>query len=82
MEDDWRAVLAYQSDARYLKYSPWTRRTLEEVRKFVPGFIEWRHEQPRTRYRLAVVLQAEGRLIGDCSIRLYSGIHKDRSRSS
>ena len=41
VEKDWRAVLAYQSDARYLKYYPRTRRTTEHVRDFVCGFIKW-----------------------------------------
>ena len=72
MEDDWRAVLAYQSDVRYLKYSPWTHRTAEEVQDFVRGFIEWQGEQPRTKYQLAVVLRGEGRLIGNCGIRIES----------
>ncbi len=72
MEDDWRAVLAYQSDARYLKYSPWTYRTAEEVQEFVRSFIEWQSERPRIKYQLAVVLQGEGQLIGNCGIRMES----------
>ena len=70
VEDDWRAVLAYQSDARYLKYYPRTRRTAEEVRDFVRGFIECQGERPRTKHQLAVVSRAEGRLIGTCGIRM------------
>lgn len=70
VEKDWRAVLAYQSDARYLKYYPRTRRTAEQVRGFVRGFTEWQGESPRTKYQLAVVLRAEGRLIGTCGIRM------------
>lgn len=70
VEDDWRAVLAYQSDPRYLKYSPWTRRTADEVQSFVSGFVEWQSQQPRTSYQLAIVLRAEGRLIGNCGIRM------------
>ena len=70
VEDDWRAVLEYQSDARYLEYSPWTYRTAEEVRGFVRGFVQWREERPRTNYQLAITLPAEGRLIGNCGIRM------------
>jgi len=72
VEDDWRAVLAYQSEAQYLKYSPWTHRTTEEVQDFVRGFIEWQGERPRIKYRLAITLRVEGRLIGNCGIRLES----------
>ncbi len=70
VEKDWRAVLAYQSDARYLKYYPRTRRTAEQVRDFVRGFIEWQGERPRTKYQLAIVLRTEGQLIGTCGIRM------------
>ena len=72
VEKDWRAVLAYQSDARYLKYYPRTSRTAEQVRDFVRGFIEWQGERPRTKYQLAIMLRVEGRLIGNCGIRLES----------
>jgi ribosomal-protein-alanine N-acetyltransferase len=68
--DDWHAVLAYQSDPRYLRYYPWTERTAEEVQAFVQRFIGWQTEEPRTRFQLAVVLRAEGRLIGTCGIRM------------
>ncbi len=70
MEDDWRAVLAYQSDARYLKYSPWTYRMAKEVQDFVRGFIEWQGERPRSKYQLAITLRCEGRLIGNCGLRM------------
>ena len=65
-------MLAYQSEAQYLKYSPWTHRTAEEVQDFVRGFIEWQGERPRTKYQLAIMLRVEGRLIGNCGIRLES----------
>lgn len=70
MEDDWRAVLAYQSDARYLEYSPWTHRTAGEVQDFVRGFVEWQGERPRTKYQLAIMLPVEGQLIGNCGLRM------------
>jgi [ribosomal protein S5]-alanine N-acetyltransferase len=72
VEKDWRAVLAYQSDRRYQKYYRRTHRTAEQVRDFVHGFIEWQGERPRTKYQLAIVLRAEGRLIGTCGIRVES----------
>jgi len=69
-EEDWSAVLAYQSDPRYLRYTPWHERTEAEVRAFVDRFRDWRGETPRTRFQLAVVLRGEGRLIGNCGIRI------------
>jgi hypothetical protein len=73
VEDDWQAVLAYQSEAQYLKFSPWTHRTVEEVRDLVRGFVEWQGERPRTKYQLAITLRGEGQLIGNCGIRMESG---------
>jgi RimJ/RimL family protein N-acetyltransferase len=71
-ENDWHAVLAYQSDPRYLRYSPWTHRLPEDVERLVQEFIGWQHEQPRCKYQLAIVLQTTHRLIGTCGIRMVT----------
>ncbi len=68
--EDWRAVLAYQADPRYLVYNPWTERTEQDVQDFVQRFIKWAQEQPRRKHQLAIVLLEEGRLIGNCGIRM------------
>ncbi len=68
--DDWPAVLAYQSDPQYLRYYPWTERTAADVERFVAGFVAQQHEEPRTRFQLAIILRSEERLIGNCGIRL------------
>ncbi|MHB1318855.1 MAG: GNAT family N-acetyltransferase, partial [Anaerolineae bacterium] len=70
--DDWPAVLAYQSEPLYLRYTPWTERTPEAVRAFVQTFIAQQHERPRTRTQLAVTLRSTGALIGNAGIRLMS----------
>jgi [ribosomal protein S5]-alanine N-acetyltransferase len=70
--DDWPAVLAYQSDPRYLRYYDWTERSAEDVRTFVQMFLDWQQQQPRHKFQLAVTLKADGRLIGNCGIRLAS----------
>jgi [ribosomal protein S5]-alanine N-acetyltransferase len=67
--DDWPAVLAYQSDPRYLRYYAWDRRTEHEVRAFVQRFIFWQEEAPRTKFQLALTLADRGELIGNCGIR-------------
>ena len=69
-ELDWEAVLAYQTHPAYLRYYPWTGRTAADVRSFVQRFIDWQQEQPRCKYQLAVILVAEGQLIGNCGLRL------------
>lgn len=67
---DWSAVLAYQSDPHYLRYYAWTERTPEAVRTFVETFLAQQREHPRTRFQLAVTLKSNGKLIGNCGIRL------------
>lgn len=66
--DDLQAVLAYQSDPRYLRFYPWESRTVSEVRAFIARFIGWQNEQPRTRFQLAITL--DGKLIGNCGVRI------------
>ena len=68
--EDWPAILAYQSDPRYLRYYEWTGRTPEEVQQFLQMFVAQQAEQPRRKFQLAVVLRSDGRLIGNCGIRL------------
>jgi len=70
VSDDWPTVLAYQSDPRYLRYYAWTGRTEAEARAFVGMFVAWQGEQPRTKFQLAIETGAEGRLIGNCGVRL------------
>jgi ribosomal-protein-alanine N-acetyltransferase len=68
--EDWPAVLAYQVDPLYLRYYHETGRTEDEVRAFVQMFLDQQRQQPRTKFQLALVLKAEGRLIGNCGIRI------------
>lgn len=69
-ETDWPAVLAYQSDPRYLRYYEWTHRTEQDVRKFVRMLVALREEQPRTKFQLAIMLPSNGQLIGNCGVRM------------
>ena len=69
VRDDWRAVLDYQRDPRYLRYYPWTDRTENDARDFVRMFLDWQGERPRRRFQLAVTRRCDNRLIGNCGIR-------------
>ncbi len=71
-EDDWPAVLAYQSDPRYLRYYAWENRSEEDVREFVRMLAGLKREEPRTKFQFAVTLRADGRLIGNCGVRKRS----------
>ena len=68
--DDWRAVLAYQSDPRYLKYYKWAHRTPGAVQEFVGWFLDQQKAQPRIKFQLAVTLKETGQLIGNCGVRM------------
>ena len=71
-ENDWPEVLAYQNDARYLRFYPWTERTPEDAQKFVQMFLKQQEAQPRIKFQLAVTLKANNQLIGNCGIRMDS----------
>ena len=78
-EDDWPAVLEYQSDPGYLQYYAWTERSEADVQEMVQRFVGHQAEKPRTRWQLAVTLPDEGnRLIGNCGIRLDGGRQAER----
>jgi RimJ/RimL family protein N-acetyltransferase len=70
VEGDWPAVLAYQCDQRYLRFYKWEQRTDEEVRASVEKFVEQQQEDPRTKYQLAIRLQPDEVLIGNCGVRM------------
>ncbi len=68
--DDWRAVLAYEADTRYMRFYDMTERTEADVRAFVQMFLDYQAENPRRGFQLAVTLKASGALIGNCGIRV------------
>jgi RimJ/RimL family protein N-acetyltransferase len=77
VEQDWLAVLAYQSNPLYLRYYDWTGRTPEEVQAFVGMFLAHQQAQPRIKFQLAVTLKANNQLIGNCGIRMDApGAHQ------
>ena len=69
LDTDGTDVLAYQRDARYLRFYPWTDRTEADVRDFVQMFLDQQNDQPRRRFQLAVTSREDGQLIGSCGIR-------------
>lgn len=69
--EDWRAVRAYQSDPRYLRFYQWEERSETDVRAFVQMFIGFQQETPRRTFQLAIILPESGELIGNCGIRVH-----------
>ena len=67
--DDWPVVFEYENDERYLRYYVWTERSESLVRDYVRMLVDWRFEQPRRKFQLAITLPQDGTLIGICGIR-------------
>ena len=67
--DDWPAILAYQQDPQYLRFSAWTERTEADAQAFVQRFVNWQWEEPRSRIQLAIAIAASGELIGNVGLR-------------
>lgn len=72
LPDDWRAVLAYQSDLRYQRYYPEVTRDEPAARRFVAMLIAMAEETPRCSFQLAITLPEDGQLIGNCGLRRRS----------
>lgn len=69
-ETDWEAVHAYASDPEVVRYMNWGPNTEEETKNFIQRAITHQKEQPRRTYTLAMVLKADGRLVGGCGIEV------------
>lgn len=70
VEEDWQAVLAYQTDPLYLRYNHWPERTPDAVQEFVGWFLDYQAQVPRIKYQLAIVLKGNEQLIGNCGVRM------------
>jgi ribosomal-protein-alanine N-acetyltransferase len=67
-EGDWQAMHEYASDPEVVRYMQWTPKTEEETREYVRRAIANQQEKPRRNYQFVLILKAEKRLIGACSI--------------
>lgn len=73
VQNDWRRILAYQSDSRYLRFYPWSERKPEDVKGFLQNFLRWKEEKPRIKFQFAITLRNdEDILIGNCGLRKSS----------
>jgi|SRR5580658_13772 ribosomal-protein-alanine N-acetyltransferase len=67
---DFDAVHAYSSDPRVTRYLFFGPRDRDGTADYLHGLIESQRENPRTRFELAVVENASGKLIGACDLSL------------
>jgi len=68
--DDWRRVLAYQSDPQYLRFYSWDQRSEADARAFVHSQINYQHETPRRCFQLVIELRQSREMIGNVGIRV------------
>ncbi len=68
-EEDWRSLLAFQNDPRYLTYYDADTQTESDARKMLGWFLDYRKAEPRLKFQLAITLRDSGRLIGSCGVR-------------
>jgi RimJ/RimL family protein N-acetyltransferase len=68
--DDVPAMVAYWRDPLYQRYYPDVADVEQAVRALVGMFVASQAEQPRHKWQLAIVDPEDGRLIGNCGIRV------------
>jgi RimJ/RimL family protein N-acetyltransferase len=70
VKDDFKAMHAFSSDPRVTRYLFFGPRDEEGTAHYLDGLLASQLELPRTRFELAVVEGASGRLIGACDLSL------------
>lgn len=70
IEEDWKAVYAYQVNPHFSKYYDWTNRTENEVRQRILAIIARQQLQPRLDFDLALVSKESGRIAGSCYLHI------------
>lgn len=69
-EADWPDILAYWRDPLYRRYNPDPEDVEQTVSHLVDTFVSSQAEQPRRHWQLAIVDREDGRLLGNCGIRV------------
>jgi RimJ/RimL family protein N-acetyltransferase len=52
-----------------LRFYVWTERTEADAQTFVQRFLDWQHEEPRSKIPLVVTRRSTGELIGNVGLR-------------
>ena len=68
--EDLLAVHEYAKDPETTQYLDWGPNSLKETEVFLKESLDFQRAQPRTTYDLAVVISAENRLVGGCSVAI------------
>ena len=70
---DFKEIYAFRSDPDVMRYFTGKPETAEEVRAFLARAAEYARDRPRTKFRFAIVLRAENRVIGGCGLDITNG---------
>ena len=77
VESDWQAVHAYAADPQVVRFMAWGPNTEEETREFIRRVMSHQDEAERRQFRFAVVLAAQERLIGACSLCISNPANRE-----
>lgn len=70
VDSDLLAVHEYAQDAETTKFLEWGPNTLKETTVFLNESLDFQKEQPRTTFDMAIIVEADNKLIGACSIAI------------
>lgn len=68
--DDWPAMAGYWADPRYQRFYPEVSVIDARVRELIAVFVAAQQAEPRRAWQLAITLPKDGRVIGNCGIRV------------
>ena len=76
-DDDWQPMADYWSDPRYQRYYPEMVSPESIVRDLVSRFLAAQDEEPRRMGQLAIERKDDGRMIGNCGVRVNAPEHRE-----
>ena len=76
--DDWREVLLYMSDPEVIRYLPEEPHDKEDSKQFILTTLDRHEKRGGWPEMLAVILKAEGRLIGHMPFSVFSERYRTR----
>ncbi|CAA9526837.1 MAG: hypothetical protein AVDCRST_MAG73-481 [uncultured Thermomicrobiales bacterium] len=71
VRDDWEAIHRITSDPAVSRFMNWGPNTPEDTTRFLDAVLASAAEVPRHDHNWAVALAADGRLVGNCVLRVH-----------
>jgi len=70
-------IHAYAADPEVCRFMEWGPNTPQQTREFLARKVERVKDNPRAEFELAIVLQAERKVVGGMGIRIKSEKHRE-----